>query len=59
MTGGITSIHISTNKIVSLVLQNTSLENILAIILFSPKQKSQAEAKEKHSRPKKSHAQLL
>ena len=56
MTGGITSIHVSTNQ---LLLQNTSPENILTFILFSPEQKSQAETKEKHSGPKTRHAQLL
>ncbi len=59
MTGGIISIHVSTNQIGVLVLQSTSLENILTNILFSPEQKSQAEGKEKHSRPQTSHAQLL
>ena len=59
MTGGIISIHVSTNQIGSLVLQNTSPENILTFILFSPEQKSQAQAKEKHSGPQTSHAQLL
>ena len=59
MTGGITSIHVSTNIIRSLVPKNTSLDNILTFILVSWEQKSQAKAKEKHSGPKTSHAQLL
>ena len=59
MTGGITSVHISTNKIGSLVLQNTSPEKILTFILFYLEQKSQAKVKEKHSGPKISYAQLL